>query len=169
MKTVCDFCKTEYSLDAIPTGPVKCAVCGHTWVVPRPQRRNSILVFIAALCALMAACVFAVVVMYKHRVTEIQTHPLIAEIGDITTDVDDSGTMHFVVSGRVVNRSDQIYGVPGLVVISYDANGAVVDKQRFLPPATLLDAGDNAGFMHTLSVPVDNVEKIAVELETQGD
>lgn len=170
MKTVCDFCKTEYSLDAAPTGPVKCAVCGHTWTVPRQARRSPILVFIAALCALLAAAVFAFAVMYQHRVTEIQNHPLVAQLDDISIESDEeNGTSQFVVDGRVVNRSSQIYGVPGLVVISYDAAGNIVARQRFLPPATLLDAGASANFRHTLSVPIDNVDKISVELETQGD
>lgn len=169
MKTVCDFCKTEYSLDAAPTGSVKCAVCGHTWVVRTPPRRSPILVFIAALCALLAALVFAVAVLYQHQVTEIQAHPLVAEIGDVTTSTDDDGIMRFVVSGRVVNRSDQIYGVPGLVVISYDAHGNVIERQRFMPSATLLDAGHHTDFVHTLSVPTANVDKISVELETLGD
>lgn len=169
MKTVCDFCKTEYSLDAVPTGPVKCAVCGNTWTVAVPQRRNSILVFIAALCALLAAAVFAVAVLYQSRVTEIREKPLIAELIDVTTSNDENGVTHFVVSGRVLNRSGQIYGVPGLIVTSYDADGNVVAKQRFMPSATLLDAGDNAPFVHTLDVPIDNVDKISVDLETQGE
>ena len=168
MKTVCDFCKTEYTLDAAPTCPVKCAVCGHTWVVQRPQRRSPILVFIAALCALLAALVFAVAVLYQHQVTEIQEKPLIAEISEVTTDTDENGITRFVVTGRVVNRSEQIYGVPRLIVVSYDANGKVIECQRFMPSATLLDAGGNVKFKHTLSVPITNVEKIAVELENQG-
>ena len=169
MKTVCDFCKTEYSLDAAPIGPVKCAVCGHTWVVQTPQRQNPILVFIAALCALLAAIMFAVVVLYQNQVKEIQEKPLIAELENVTTSIDDNGINHFVISGRVVNRSGQIYGVPELVVTSYDANGNVLDRQRFMPSATLLDAGKSAGFLHTLSVPIENVDKIAVELESQGE
>ena len=117
----------------------------------------------------MAALVFAIAVLYQHRVTEIREKPLVAELSDVTMDLDENGVMHFVISGRVVNRSDQIYGVPGLVAISYDSNGNVVARQRFMPSATLLDAGDNVGFMHTLSVPVSNIDRIAVELETQGD
>lgn len=168
MKTVCDFCKTEYSLDSVPNVPVKCAICGHTWMVQRPPRRNSWLMFFAALCALLAAVVFAVAVMAQHKMREIQTHPLIAEIGDITTATDENGISHFVVSGHVQNRSDQIYGVPGLIIISYDADNNIVDRQRFMPSATLLDAGGSAAFTHTLSVPVNTVDRISVELETQG-
>ena len=167
MKTICDFCKTEYSLDRVPNGPVKCAVCGHTWNVSMPPRRGSVLVFIAAVCALLAAVVFAVAVLYQNRVAEIQEKPLIAELVDVTTTTDNDDVTRFVVSGRVVNRSDQIYGVPGLVVISYDASGNVIERQHFMPSATLVDAGGNVQFLHTLSVPVTNVDKIAVELETQ--
>lgn len=168
MKTVCDFCKTEYSLDGVPSSPVRCAVCGHTWVVPRPVRRNSWLMFFAALCALLAAAVFAVAVIAQHQMREIRAHPLVAEIADITTATDDDGVSHFVVSGHVQNRSDQIYGVPGLIIISYDVNNNIVDRQRFLPSATLLDAGGAVNFSHTLSVPVGTVDRIAVELENQG-
>ena len=169
MKTICDFCKTEYSLDRVPNGPVKCAVCGHTWNVSMPPRRGSVLVFIAAVCALLAAVVFAVAVLYQNRVAEIQEKPLIAELVDVTTTTDDDDVMRFVVSGRVVNRSDQIYGVPGLVVVSYDSDDNVIARQRFMPPATLLDAGDDVSFTHVLSVPIDNVDKIRVKLETMGD
>lgn len=169
MKTVCDFCKTEYTLDAVPNCPVKCAVCGHTWVVQRPQKRSPILVFIAALCALLAALIFAVAVLYEHKITEIKEKPLVAEIGEITTTTDENGITRFVVSGRVLNRSEQIYGVPSLIVISYDANGKIIERQRFMPSATLLDAGSDVKFEHKLSVPIANVEKIAVELETQGE
>ncbi len=168
MKTVCNFCKTEYSLDVVPNGPVKCAVCGNTWTVQRPQRRNPILVFIAALCALLAAIVFSVAVLYQNRVKEIRENPIVAEISEVTTDTDEVGVTRFVVSGRVVNRSEQIYGVPGLVVVSYDADGNIIARQRFMPSATLLDAGNEVKFSHKLSVPIANVEKIAVELEEQG-
>ena len=166
MKTVCDFCKTEYTLDAVPMGPVKCAVCGHTWVVQRPPRRNSILIFIAALCALLSAVIFAMAVLYMNQVKEIREKPLVAELNDITTDVDENGVMRYVVSGRVVNRSEQIYGVPSLVVSSFDADGNVIERQRFLPTATLLEPGDDTRFMHILTVPINNVEKISVDLES---
>ncbi len=168
MKTVCEFCKTEYSLDVVPNGPVKCAICGNTWIVHRPQRRNPMLVFIASMCALLAAIVFAVAVLYQYQVKEIRDNPVIAEISAITTDTDENGVQHFLVSGRVMNRSEQIYGVPSLVIVSYDTKGNVISRQRFMPSATLLDAGTDVKFKHKLSVPIDKVEKIAVELETQG-
>ena len=166
MKTVCDFCKTEYSLDFVPKGPVKCAVCGHAWVVPRVQtKRNSLLTFIAAACALLAAIVFAVAVITQHQIKTIQEKPLVAEIGDINMVTGDDGVVRFSVNGRVINRSEQIYGVPWIIIVSYDEEGDVVDRQKFMPPATLLDSGGVANFSHILSVPTQNVKKIAVELE----
>lgn len=168
MKTTCDFCKTEYTIDGVPNAPVKCAVCGNTWVVPRAPRTRPWLVFIAALCALLAAIVFAVAVIAQNKITEIRENPLIAEIGEITTMTDENGIMHFVVNGRIVNRSDQIYGVPGLIVESYEHDGDIVDRQHFMPPATLLDAGASVGFTHVLSVPVAGVETISVKLKNGG-
>lgn len=166
MKTVCDFCKTEYTLPEYPKGPVKCAVCGNTWVVHRPAKKNSWLVFIASLCALLAAVVFAVAVVAQHQVKTIREKPLVAEIYEINTIEDDNGVLRFLVNGTVKNRSEQIYGVPNLFIISYDADGNIVDRQKFLPPATLLDSGADAKFLHVLSVPTEKVKKIAVELET---
>ena len=168
MKTICDFCKTEYSIDAVPNMPVRCAVCGHTWVVPHPPRRSPWLVFIGALCALLAAIVFAVAVIAQNKITEIRENPLVAEIGEITTITGDDDITRFVVDGRVVNRSDQIYGVPGLIITSYGRDGILVDRQRFMPSATLLDAGAAVEFSHVLSVPIAGVDKIAVELEQTG-
>ena len=169
MKTVCNFCKTEYSIDNVPNMRVRCAVCGNTWVVPRPARRSPWLVFIAALCALMAAVVFAVAVIAQNQITQIRENPLIAQIDEITTVTGDDDVTRFVVNGRVINRSDQIYGVPGVKIISYGDDGAVIDAQRFMPPATLLDAGSSAEFSHILSVPMAGIEKIAVELDQNGD
>lgn len=164
MKIVCDFCKTEYSLDKFPTTPVKCAVCGNTWNVQRPARKNAFLVMIAATCALLAAIIFTVVVITHHQIEEIQNQPLVASVTDVSTVSDALGVLHFVVTGTVVNRSDEIYGVPDLVVVSYDASGAVMDRQKFMPSATLLDAGTSVVFSHTLSAPATGVKKIAVEL-----
>ena len=80
----------------------------------------------------------------------------------------DDDITRFVVDGRVVNRSDQIYGVPGLIITSYGRDGILVDRQRFMPSATLLDAGAAVEFSHVLSVPIAGVDKIAVELEQTG-
>lgn len=165
MKIICNFCKTEYNLDNVPKLPVKCAVCGNVWVVQKPPRKNAWLTFIAAICALLSAIVFAVAVMAQHKIKEIRENPLVAEVSEIKTVTDDNGIVRFMVEGSVHNRSEQIYGVPGIIIVSYDEKDNVLDKQKFLPPATLLDSGADAKFLHVLSVPVQGVKKIAVELE----
>ncbi|MDE6477855.1 MAG: FxLYD domain-containing protein [Alphaproteobacteria bacterium] len=165
MKITCDFCKTEYSLDRAPTSPVKCALCGHTWAVAAPSHRNTLLVFVAALCALLSAVVFAVVVVTRHQVAAAQNQPLVARVTDIHTVVDAAGVGHLVVSGTVTNQTDEIWGVPDLIVVSRDAAGNVVARQKFMPSATLLDAGGVAHFSHTLSSPSAGVKKITLELK----
>lgn len=169
MKIKCDFCKTEYNLDTAPSGPVECAICGHTWTVAVPARRNAFLMFVASLCALMAAAVFAVVVLVRHQANQVQTRPLVATISEIKTVVDAAGAPHFVVSGAVLNQSDEIYGVPDLIIVSHDGDGRVIAQQKFMPSATLLDPGAHAEFSHTLSAPASGVKKITVELTDVGD
>lgn len=169
MKTTCDFCKTEYSLNRAPAGPVRCAVCGHVWTAQAPSRRGAALMFVASLCALLSAAVFAVAVMARHRINTIEDRPLVAQISNVRTVIDAAGAPHFVVSGAITNRSAEIYGVPDLLIVSRDADGRPVAHQKFMPSATLLDAGASAEFSHTLSAPTAGVKKITVELLDMGD
>jgi hypothetical protein len=164
MKISCDFCKTEYTLNAFPAAPVQCALCGNVWTVAQARRRNSFLVFAAAVCALLAAAVFAFVVVARNRISSTRNEPLVAQISGIRTVVDAFGAAHFVVSGRVANRSAEIYGVPDLLIVSRDGDGNIVAQQKFMPSATLLDAGDSASFSHTLAAPITGVKKVTVEL-----
>lgn len=165
MKTTCNFCKTEYVLADAPDCPVECAVCGHTWTVPKPVRKNSLLVFIASVCALLSAAIFAFVVVARYQVNNVKENPLLAKITDISTVVDAFGVQHFVVGGFVTNRSTEIYGVPDLLIVSRDANGDIVAQQKFMPSATLLDAGDSVAFSHTLSAATKGVKKLTAELK----
>lgn len=167
MKTKCTFCETEYTLSSAPAAPVQCALCGHVWTVVLPRRRNSFLVFIAALCALLAAAIFAFVVITHHQVSHVKNNPLVAQISGIHTVVDAFGASHFVVSGRVTNQSDEIYGVPDLLIVSRDDAGNIVAQQKFMPSATLLAAGDSVEFSHTLSAPTTGVKKVTVELKEE--
>lgn len=165
MKIKCDFCKTEYNLDRAPVSPVQCAVCGHTWSVSVPARRANMLMFFAACCAVLAALVFVVVVMTHQRAQRAAVmRPLVATVDDVAGIVDDAGAVHFVVSGTITNRSDEIYGVPDLIIVSHDAHGDVVARQKFLPTATLIDPGRSVSFSHMLAVPAAGVKKISVEL-----
>lgn len=168
MKIKCDFCKTEYTTDRAPTTPVKCAVCGHTWVVSTPSRRGAIMMFVVAACALLSAIVFVVAVVVSNRMDDVAHKPLVAEISEIKTVKGADGVAHYVVRGAVVNRTAQIYGVPDLVFVSMDASGNTIAKQKFLPSVPVLDAGGVVEFNHVLSGATDGVAKITVEMQ-MGD
>ena len=166
MKIVCDFCKTEYTLDKHPTTPVKCAVCGHVWTPRVPFRHNATIKLIAAICALIAACIFSVVVVFNVS-SGASKKPLITKIDEknIHTVVDESGNKRIFVSGDITNTTDDIYGLPNIVIISYDAHGNVLSRQTFTPPATLLESKTTVTFNHMLSVDPTNVKRLSVELK----
>ena len=166
MKIKCDFCKTEYTLSKIPATPVKCAICGHEWMVKTPNRKGQFFKFLAALCALLSAIVFSLVVItYSHKRAESKS-PLVASIVKTELAPDGNGVNHFIVSGIIENRSDEIYGAPNLIIITYDGDGKQINaNETFNPPVTLLDAGARAGFVYTLRAPSAGVKKIVVKLE----
>ncbi len=169
MKLTCDFCKTEYCTDVHPNSSVRCAICGHTWIVPPQTRKNSLLVFIAALCALLAATVFSVVVIAHHQASTEKNKPLVAAVTKVDSVVDAAGVSHFVVSGYVLNQSTEIYGVPDLLIVSLGDDGRVISQQKFMPSATLLDSGARVEFKHTLTAPTTGVKKITAKLDGVGD
>lgn len=169
MKIKCDVCKTEYTMANAPAGRVRCAVCGNVWTVTNTNRRGVLLVFFASLCALLAATVFAVVVIVTSRRDNPDKRPLVATITGIETVTKDDNSQ-IVVRGTVTNRSDDIYGLPDLIIVLHDANGAPVARQKFMPSATLLDAGQSVEFSHTVSGDFSNVRRVSVELlENEGD
>lgn len=169
MKVSCDFCKTEYTLPGRVSGPVKCAICGRVWTVRGQTPRPAIMVLIAATCALLAAIIFTFVVIVHHQAASVADKPLTAAVTDVHSVIDAAGTAHFVVSGTVSNNSDEIYGVPDLIIVSYDNNGRVIGRQKFLSPATLLDAGTSVTFSHTLSTGTIGVKNIQIEFDAMGD
>lgn len=165
MKIVCDFCKTEYSLDKFPNAPVKCAVCGHVWSPRRPFRQNTVLKFIAAICALAAACVFsfAVLVSFKKETKK----PLVVSIDqkNVHLVVDDKGDNRIFVSGHITNNTDEIYGLPNIIILSHDAADNVLSRQTFIPPVTLIEPKTTVTFNHILSVDPTNVQRVSIELK----
>ena len=164
MKIKCDVCKTEYSLPKISNGAVRCAICGNVWRCNKSSNKNALMVFFASLCALLAATVFAVAVIVTSRRDNPDKMPLVATLAGVSSVTDDSGVNRLVVNGTVTNRSDDIYGLPDLIIVSYDANGSPISRQRFMPSATLLDAGQSVRFSHTLSGDTSGVKKVTVEL-----
>jgi len=168
MKLKCDVCKTEYNLPSNTSGEVRCAVCGHIWTVKLKNHRSGLMVFFASLCALLAATVFAVAVIVTSRRDNPDKRPLVAVIDDVQT-ISTNDTSQIVVTGTVTNRSDDIYGLPDLLIILYDDNGTAITQQRFMPSATLLDAGQSVAFSHRLSGNVSGVKRVAVELLNMED
>ena len=67
MKIKCDFCKTEYTLDKVSSGGVKCAICGNVWAPDVAPRKNTWLMFFASLCALLSAIVFTVAIIHLYN------------------------------------------------------------------------------------------------------
>ena len=164
MKIKCDICKTEYSMPNAPSGRVRCAICGNVWHVSRGTRRSGMLVFFASLCALLAATVFAVAVIVTSRHDDPTKRPLVATITNVSTINDDGAAPRIVVDGTVTNRSDDIYAFPDLIIVLYDANGTPISRQKFMPSATLLDAGQSVRFSHTLAGHAAGVKRVTVEL-----
>ncbi len=165
MKTVCDFCKTEYSLDNAPSGAVKCAICGHTWTPAGRPRQNGLLMVIAATCALLSAIVFSAAVITRHQIEQRNTPPLVATVSSVDSVTDNDGTSRIVVRGAVHNTSAQIYGVPDLIIVGMDADGKTIASQKFMPSVTLLDSGASADFEHTLTMPLHGVKQISAVLQ----
>lgn len=164
MKIKCDFCKTEYNTDSLTSGIVKCAVCGHRWSVVRPSRKNSLLMFFASLCALLSAIIFTVAVITHHQAKNAVRGPLIASVSGVNTTTDENGQTRIVVTGAIENVSGDIYGVPDLIIISTDEKGHVLARQKFMPSATLLDAGGVVNFSHVLAPQPTGVKKISAQL-----
>lgn len=165
MKTLCEFCKTEYNLTSKPVSPVQCAVCGHIWTISFKKTKNLFMIFIAAISALMAAGIFTLVIIAKYKYDEVKKNPLVTDISEIKTTLDEFGIKHFVVTGTIKNRSDEIYGLPYIVVTSLDNNKNIISSQSFMPCATLLDPGAECKFENTLTTSTDGVKKVTVSLK----
>ena len=69
------------------------------------------------------------------------------------------------VSGDITNTTDDIYGLPNIIIISYDIHDNVLSRQTFMPPATLLEGKTTTTFNYMLSVDPTNVKRLSVELK----
>lgn len=168
MKIVCDFCKTEYNLAKVPNTPVKCAICGHVWVPHKHfSGKSAWIKFFVVLSALVAACVFSFVAVVKFQSGAIKKKPLVASIDEKTIHLikDEKGDNRIFVSGNITNNTDEIYGLPAIIIVSYDVANNVLSRQAFTPPATLLEPKMSVTFNHILDVNPTNVKRISVELK----
>jgi len=166
MKITCDFCKTEYTLNKLPNTPVRCAVCGHVWTPRVPFRQNATLKLIAAICAFIAACIFCAVVILNIS-SNSGKKPLITTIDEKNIHIvtDENGNKRIFVSGDITNTTNDIYGLPNIVIISYDMHDNVLSRQAFVPPSTLLEPKTTVTFNHMLSVDPTHVKRLSVELK----
>ena len=168
MKIVCDFCKTEYTLTKLPGTTVKCAICGHVWSPHRKFTQNaSFIKFMVVLCALIAACIFSFVAIVKYQNNSIKNKTLVARIDEKHVRIvrDEKGENRIFVSGDITNDTNDIHGVPGIVIVSYDTHNNVLSRQKFMPPVTLLEPKTTVTFNHILSVEPTNVKRVTVELK----
>ena len=166
MKITCDFCKTEYTLDRAPNSPVKCAVCGHVWTPRVPFRQNATMKLIAAICAFIAACIFCLVVVLNISGGP-KNKPLITKIDEknIHMVTNEAGNKRIFVSGDITNTTNDIYGLPNIVIVSYDEHDNVLSRQAFVPPSTLLEPKTTVTFNYMLSVDPTHVKRLSVELK----
>ncbi len=168
MKIVCDFCKTEYTLNKAPNTPVKCAICGHVWTPRTSFYKNGALIkFLVVLSALVAAIIFSFVAIVKFQNNSVKHKPLYARIDEKNVHLirDENGDNRIFVSGDITNNTDEIYGLPGVIIVSYDAANNVISRQLFTPPATLLEPKTTVTFNHILSVEPSKVKRVSVELK----
>ena len=166
MKITCDFCKTEYTLDKMPNTSVRGVVCGHVWTPRMPFRQNATIKLVAAICAFIAACIFCLVVVLNFS-NGSKNGPLITKIDEKNIHIvtDENGAKRIFVSGDITNTTDDIYGLPNIVIISYDAHDNVLSRQAFVPPSTLLEPKTTVTFNHVLSVDPTHVKRLSVELK----
>ena len=166
MKITCDFCKTEYTLNKLPNTPVRCAVCGHVWTPRVPFHQNATLKLIAAICAFVAACIFCAVVILNIS-SGSGNKPLVTTIDEKNIHIvtDENGNKRIFVSGDITNTTNDIYGLPNIVIISYDMHDNVLSRQAFVPPSTLLEPKTTVTFNHMLSVDPTHVKRLSVELK----
>lgn len=165
MKIKCDFCKTEYNLERVPSCPVQCALCGHKWSVAMPPRQNTWLVFFSALVALLSAIVFTICVIVVWDADQTPPEPLVASISDYEFVSDDTGARRLLVRGFVSNTSADLYGVPELIIVFSDEDGRELATQKIMPPATFLDAGATADFSQMLSMLPAGAKTISIKLD----
>lgn len=169
MKITCDFCKTEYNMTARPGSSVRCAICGNTWTVAAPVRKNVFLMFFASLCALLSVIIFVIAVVVTYKPNPERDAPLVARVTGHEIVTTDGGARQLVVSGVVQNQTMDIYGMPDIMIMLRDADGRLVSEQKFMPSATLIDAGGVSNFKYTLSAPVtSDIKKIDVRLVVDG-
>ncbi|MDR1207109.1 MAG: zinc-ribbon domain-containing protein [Rickettsiales bacterium] len=165
MKIICPVCNAEYAANLPNARAVKCACCGKVWTPPKKNGGSFLLIF-ASICALLAAAIFSATIVLKHHAGNISRNaPLTVKLEPVRQISDANGLGHWVVSGRISNRTDKIQGIPNFVIAMKNKDGDTIAVQKFLPPAPLLDAGESVEFKHTIAESVPEARKFGIEFE----
>jgi len=144
MRTICPFCKTEYSVSLDKDTTVKCVCCGKVWNVHIVKNFGKLLIkFLMALCALLSAVIFSVAVLTKHKEPELLTIKLLNST--VSTD-------KIVISGIIKNESEKLMAIPDLIAIVKDNNGNILREVKIIPPVPVLDIDGTAVFTNTIVV-----------------
>ena len=103
----------------------------------------------------------------KFQNSSVKNKPLVARLDEKSIHIvrDENGKNRIFVSGDITNNTNDIYGLPNIVFISYDVANNVLSRQSFIPPATLLEPKNTVTFNHMLSVDPTNVKRVSVELK----
>ena len=159
MKTICPFCKVEYSVkDAAGARNFECAVCGHIWRATPPRNNSRVWIFMLA-CAVLILAVLSLIAVVRYMPDEAR--------GPLGIRMDSAAVTPegMVVSGVIANKSSGLNGVPDIVIVLKDERGAELSSRTFHPPAPLLDAGETISFSVTIKDMPTRVAKIGVEFK----
>lgn len=165
MKIKCDFCKTEYTLNRMTNKYVKCAICGHVWA-PQTNTYKSVWVkFCLSVCALLAVVCFCFVALTVYKTQSMKRKPIVAMITENKVKTDEDGKLYILVSGMLKNQTNEIYGVPKIVLNSFDKNKEQISSQVIEPPATFIDPKTSITFSQKLFVNPESVKKLTIEIK----
>jgi len=159
MKTACPFCKVEYSLSKDCPRRVQCACCGTVWQIKNRERGGKGFVFAFALAILFLAVILFIVVL------KLFPHNEAGGTMNVRLDNISYAENAIIISGWVQNDSPELSGVPDMVAIVKDAQGAELLTQKFSPPAPLLDAGEKVRFSNEIKNPPAGAVKVSIEFK----
>ena len=106
----------------------------------------------AAGIMIFAACMFIAVAAVKYLPNNEVPQTLAVSLHSVSRcSESESG---WIVSGRVINNSGAIHGIPDMIVIAKDTTGAHVHTQRFRAPVPVLYIDTETQFEHrVVNVP----------------
>lgn len=111
----------------------------------------------------MAAAVFAAAVITQSRIDAARAAALVPTVTQIQSGTDDTGADVITVTGNITNNTDDIYGMPDVVITARDDTDNVIVRHKVMPSATLIDAHGVVPFTYTIPAGAE-IKKISVDL-----